>query len=207
MIAVWTKADPPKPPTQKQMALLILATRRKMDTLLQRFLSGSLSAQEFGVRMAVLLEDRHTRAATMGRNKAGDIAPFEESDRAFAQQVMDGESVYLKNFVSDLEDGRYLDADGVLKLRVVTNRAHAYTGRVVGTANEMFGAASVLHRVYWRLGGTEHHCTVCPARASGGPYRWDEMPGWPGDNSTPCLANCKCFVEREDGITGFMLVE
>lgn len=170
-------------------------------------MAGSLSAQEFGIRMAVLLEDRHTLAATMGRNKAGDIAPFEESDRAFAQQVMDGESVYLRNFVADLEDGRYLDADGLLKLGVVTQRAHAYTGRVVGTANEMFGAASVLHRVYWRLGGAEHHCTVCPARASDGPYRWDELPGVPGDCSTPCLFKCLCYLEREDGAESFRLVE
>jgi hypothetical protein len=78
---------------------------------------------------------------------------------------------------------------------------------MVGTANELFVMASVLYSFDWVMGGAEQHCERCPELARNSPYAWDMLPTVPKSNGTPCLYNCRCYLKRSDGVTGFRGVD
>jgi hypothetical protein len=171
--------------------------------------AGEIGPRQFGDLAAALLEEAHTEAVVLGRQHAGDAAPLEEDDRAFARLVVDAESEYLAGFVRDLEAGRYEDEDGAFRLAGAQQRAASYAGRLAGTANEAWGLTLPPETtlLYWVLGETENNCSECPALESRSPYRPDAIPTWPGMNATPCMQNCRCAVHTASGQTGFRLPE
>lgn len=176
---------------------------------LRRFADGAalgyFTPQEFGNHVAEALEEFHTRATIIGRQYAGDRAPEEADDRAFAEDVVDEQSEFLASFVRDLENGRYDDAPEAL-----VARAESYANRLVGTANEALTLASdEAVRWKWRLGREVKHCPECPSYARRGPYTADDLQamGHPGTADTTCKHNCRCWLERTDGLRGFALPE
>lgn len=186
-------------------AALHADTLREARALVGQLASGEISPRQFGELFALLLEEGHTEAVVIGRHHAGDTAPLEADDRAFAASVMDGEAEFLAGFVRDLEDDRYLDEAGEFRRRAVEQRAGLYLGRLTGSANEAWGLTlpPETSLLYWHLGGTEHSCAECPSLQSQSPWRTDTIPTYPGMNETPCLANCRCFVRSASGQTGF----
>jgi hypothetical protein len=192
---------------QDSFTALHAHTRQQTADLARMLTEGLLTPEGFGDRMAALLEDAHTQAVVLGRMHAGDTAPVEADDRAFAEAVVDGESEFLSAFVRDIQDGRYQDEDGEWRLAGMTNRAGMYADRLVGTANEAWGLAMPEDTLYyWHLGGEElTSCSRCPELAESGPWTGAEMPTWPGLNETPCLGNCRCLASTSEGQTGFRL--
>lgn len=193
-------------PGQARMQALVDGTRKRMNKLVLDYSTGNLGGRQFGQAMDKLLLDRHTRAAKLGRNRAGDMAPS-LIDQIEGHRVMQGERAYLRKFTQDLLDGRYTDPEAGVDSKAVLRRAHSYAGRMSGTANEAFVSASAAYLLTWHLGAVEEHCDDCPRYAAGSPYKWDEMPTVPGANATQCKFNCACSLKRSDGVTGFSPVE
>lgn len=191
-------------PSQSDWNRFESGARSRIDKIVNAYAAEKIDEKQFGDRMLSLLEDRHARAGFLGRQRSGDLAPFDEDDRRFGQLIADEESEFLDAFVSDLAAGRYRGAKGDLLTDQVRTRAQMYAGRLLGTANEAFaGTAEPTELIYWRLGGAEEHCGECPDLAAGSPYRADSLPTYPRGNQTPCLFACRCFLERSDGTIGF----
>lgn len=186
---------------QFEFTLLHHATRQQIAAAVAQLAAGDLPPHGFGDAMAGLLEDAHTRAVVLGRAHAGDLALEEADDRHFAEAVVDDESEYLAHFVEDLE------GDGDLDQGAVGRRAALYADRLAGTANEAWALALPDDTVFvWELGARdESNCDECPARALGGPYTAEDLPGYPGDNSTPCVFNCRCRLLTDAGQSSFTL--
>lgn len=198
-------------PTQSEFARVVRGAEKQIDRLVLRYATGKITAKEFTSGMETLLENRHAQAATMGRNRAGDYVAQTEDDRLFARMVMEGrpddagQSHYLRGFLEDIYNGRYTDEEGNPRVSAIRQRARSYTGRLTGTANELFTLSSVLYAFTWKIGGTEH-CEDCPRLAANSPYAWSDLPTVPGANRTQCKYNCRCYLIRSDGITGFRAV-
>ena len=190
-----------------EFALLHSGTRAGTAELAVSLGSGVLDAEAFGDRMAVLLEDAHTRAVVIGRHHAGDTAPEEADDRRFAELIVDAEAEYLAAFVADIAGGAYATEDGGLDVEAVAARAALYADRLVGTANEAWALTLPEETLFtWELGASdESNCEECPARAEASPYAQGDLPGYPGDNSTPCMFNCRCRLLTDAGEVSFRL--
>lgn len=161
---------------------------------------GALTPAAFGDVAAELLTRAHTAAVVIGRQHAGLLGLEYEADRAFAAGVVEEEAGYLEGFVADLEGSRFQTEEG-FDTEAAERRAGLYADRLCGTANEAWAYALPAEtRFVWELGADDPAtCDACPARAAGGPYTWGELPGHPGDNSTPCLFSCRCSLVTDSG--------
>jgi hypothetical protein len=166
---------------------------------------SDIGAEAWFESMRGWLLDSHTEAAILGRLRAGGTS--DENDLWRGRQAADSETEFLRGFYDalDAQDPRYWDADAEeWRVDAVDQRARSYTGRMRGTANQAFldeSAADALFR--WVLGATENHCEDCPYFAGLEPMARDEWPTVPGANQTPCLYQCTCWLERDDGVTSF----
>lgn len=167
----------------------------------EAFLNGEIDGDALYYAFGEDLQQAHSQAASFGRRRAGGAGGdgITEEDRIFGRGRADYETDFLEGFIRDLEDGRYDDdPEGAVR------RASQYSGALRGTGNASFVASSPdTAEFYWRLGGAEEHCEECPYLAEQSPYFADELPIFPGSNGTPCLFNCRCFLERSDGKRAF----
>lgn len=151
------------------------------------------------------LLDSHTEAAMLGRVRAGGTS--DANDLWRGREAADSEAEFLRGFYDalDARDPRYWDADAEeWRLDAVESRARSYTGRMRGTANQAFLDESPAEATFrWVLGASESHCDDCPYFAGLEPMARDEWPTVPGANQTPCLYQCTCHLERDDGVTSF----
>ncbi len=171
------------------------AGESRVNALVTDLTTGG-STEEFEREFGVLLTVLHTQAAYHGRHHAGYADAPDAADRQFANSVMGGEAPYLSQFISDIETGE-------LSGPAIRQRALLYLSRVVGTANERFALQSP-GLLYWRLGPEPSgHCQECPKIAAGSPYTRETLPTVPRANRTTCKFNCKCFLQRADGLTSF----
>lgn len=197
-------------PVQKDLDQAVRDTRKRIAEAVALY-DQERDERAFGGRMLQLLEDGHTKATLIGRQRAGDFTPEEEDDRHFGRRITDVEMTFLEGFVEALAEGRYEGEDGSLDLDRIRRRARSYSGRMTGTANEAFALASGDDLIEWVLGEPETaHCEgedSCPERAEKGPYTASTLPGFPGDNTTPCLFHCLCTLKRTDGVTAFRATE
>jgi hypothetical protein len=191
-------------PNQAEFDALLAHKRAEVKDLARHLVAGTLGPQEWADRMRAALVTGHARAGYLGRTRGGDVAPFDADDTEFGRMVADDEQPFLDRFRQDLESGRYEDEDGRLLLLPVLGRAAMYVDRMLGTANEAFVGTSGSDLLWWKLGPSESgSCEECPKLAAGSHYRASELTRTPGDCSTPCVSNCKCWISREDGISGF----
>src|SRR5688572_15665831 len=116
---------------QSDLDKVVLSTRRRIARLVNEMRAESIDPVEFGDRMAILLEDRHGRAAALGRQRAGDTTPRNASDDLLAAEVVDVEAEYLDAFVKKLQAGGYTDSEsGLTDWRRVQDRAISYTEKL-----------------------------------------------------------------------------
>jgi len=182
------------------------ATREQLAALVRDRAAGSLWPASFGTAALDVLARAHAEAVVIGRQHAGLLPLLFDADHRFAEAVVTEEAGYLRGFVEDLTAGRYDTEDGE-GVAAVERRAQLYADRLCGTANEAWSYALPAETLFtWELGAQdEANCDECPARAAGGPYTWGELPGHPGDNSTPCLFSCRCRLITDSGQEGFTL--
>jgi hypothetical protein len=193
-------------PTDKDFARLVTAHRSMIETLTENLAEGTYTATEYIERLFAMLERGHTESVKLGRNLGGDFADSEPDDLGFAQLVMDGEAEYLARFLTDIQTGRYTDADGALRAKAVRARARMYTGKYRGTANEVFVLSSEDGEKFAWHQLTIEPCDDCPRIERGGPYTAEQLAiiGHPGQGRTQCKTNCGCVIVRlSDGRFGF----
>lgn len=210
ILSVKTTA-PPKPalsaewPSQDKWKDFIRDSRAEVRRLVDLHLDGFLDADELHPLLKQQLVNYHAQAAALGRARAGLVTGVTAADMRMAQLVMQEEAEFLDGLIYELRRGdRYVDpATGEVARDVIQARAQSYSGRFLGTANEAFIAVTPEGMMFdWVLGAVEH-CYLCPEIAAGSPYTYKELPAVPGGNLTPCLFNCKCYLRRSDGVTGF----
>ncbi|OGF05248.1 MAG: hypothetical protein A2W00_04685 [Candidatus Eisenbacteria bacterium RBG_16_71_46] len=198
------KDGPPDDPNAQLIALIEAGGASVLD-FLGADAAGSMSVSEFGDFMRTLLSEAHAQAAYLGRSLAGSAAAFGEADLLFGASVMAEQESYLASFLADIESGKYTLEDGTLNLARIGRRAEMYVDRLLGTANEAWVRTLPPETVLWWKLSVVDHCADCPVLADGSPYTAATVPGFPGDASTACRTNCKCWLERETGETGFKL--
>lgn len=196
-------------PTQGDFRNHVRSTRRLLADLAQQLADG-LDAREWAEAFKRILNLSHAQAWALGRMRAGDQMPFGFDDALRGIAAADSEADFLLSFLEAIEEGdlRYFDADGKVKVTQVARRSRMYTGLLRGTANEAWSNAQPDEaEIFWRLGAVEEHCSDCPELAALNPWTKDTLFEKPGANGTPCLFNCKCWLEvlNEDGDfeTGF----
>lgn len=153
-------------------------------------------------RSTLALVAGHANAAYAGRALAGSREPLGALDQVVGRMAAEDQAQYFEKFLSDIKSGRYTDPDsGELREAQIETRASSYTERLRGTANESWvNTLGVDTLIFWRLGGDEGgSCSICPDLAQQGPYKASELPTIPGNNETPCLFNCRCYLEAESG--------
>lgn len=150
------------------------------------------------------LDTAHTDSWSIGRALAGDDSPNDILDAQEGILRARDEVYWLDGFYEDLKTGRY-DVNGKLNMREIQRRSSLYVPKIRGTTNIAFDIHSPSHFLFdWILGGSEEHCPDCPYFARTGPYPQGGLPAYPGDGSTPCLFHCKCWLRRDDGVTGIL---
>lgn len=199
---------------QHQLETLTIEARAALGGAANALVAGAIDTDQFAAIVMHLLLRKHTAAVTIGRHLAGDYATEDSGDEAVAQTVAEDERQYLNGFTDDIRAGRY-DAEQpetgppVPKLgrERIIKRLLWYAGRLTGTANYAWVHASdPAAQFWWRLGANEDHCDACPELAAASPWTSETLPTVPGANHTPCLFNCKCHLERIDGVSGFETV-
>lgn len=196
-LALKQAAQPIYPDSPENWPKMINAVDAAMRDLLVQFQNG-LDPNAFFFKFDQILFDGHIDAHLLGQDQAGGV-PSRGFARAFAREVTDGETEYLRGFVQDLMSGRYVK-DGSFQIDRVMTRARLYQGKMRGTVGKGFtdGSKSTDEFV-WTLGGTEDHCLDCPQLAAisqANPFTPGTIFQHPGDGETPCLGNCKCYLVR-----------
>lgn len=195
----------PRRPAQAAFNNLYSSTARALSGHVDRLTRGDLDTQEWREKSHRTLEQKHARAAYLGRKRGGDFSDFNDADVEFGISVAADEAEFLADFAAEIEAGDYTDAEGNLDAERVKRRVSLYCFRLLGTANEAFTLTSEYDALFdWLLGAAERHCRDCPRLASNSPHRLDDLETMPGMNQTECMSGCNCRVKRRsDGIEGF----
>src|SRR5688500_15121629 len=118
------------PDPDKSLRRLQGSTASQQAPLSTRPREGAIKPHTFPVEDGKLLREAHSRAAYLGRVKAGDKAPFDRVDRAAGQRATKAQVKFLRGFRADLTS-----AEGYTEQRAKA-RAALYAKALVGTANE-----------------------------------------------------------------------
>lgn len=142
----------------------------------------------------------HQMAYYAGRTYGGDTSPMGAEDVAEGDAAAATQLPYVEQFIADAAGGtfRVEDEAGTIATdaEAIRRRAWLYGRRLLGTANLAWVATLADDDlIHWKLGNTEDHCTQCPALAAASPYTRATLNSLPGDGSTDCLSNCKCYLE------------
>lgn len=155
---------------------------------LEAFAEGFYDLLEYGQSHSWKLG----RLLAGGRTRGNLTIPDQINGRALADSELD----YLLSFMDTIQEGRYTNDDGSLKLASIYSRGSLYIKRLKGTANEAFVVESPEDSDFvWQL-GTAEHCSDCIEFASHSPYKSFELTNFPGDGNTECRVNCKCTLIR-----------
>jgi hypothetical protein len=176
---------------------------RHLRRLAAQLKRGEITPEEWRRKMDSFIRIGHVEAHLAGQKMAG-IEPYSVEAQRIARIFGDQESQYLQGFLQDIKDGIYLDDDGVFREGAFNARQTMYVQHTRGTAYDGFVYGSAGSSFNWVLGAVEDHCEDCPILAAGGPYTVESLYTYPSMGDTPCLVNCKCFLRRDDGVTGPM---
>lgn len=207
--ASWTRGELKRlrKPTGSDWNRMVQRRRRAVIKLVDDLKARNISISEFERYFDDGLKRSHINAAVIGRQRAGDLADETELDEIFGILNAQRDLPFVRALIRDLESGRYM-TDGVMDDIAVKRRAIMYVDKARSTANEAFALASPQHSVFdWLLTGVEH-CTTCPAKAEGGPYDLRQLGiiGYPSSGKDACRTNCKCVIQRSDGVRSFARV-
>lgn len=160
-------------------------------------LAGAIDTATFVNQSMSALESAHIQAAWLGRLRAGGTGTINAQDRAIGLAEADTQRQYLFKFATDMVTGKQSEAQ-------IANRANMYGQRLVGTANEAWKLAQPIDELIdWVDVEDSAECNECEEKAENGPYTPETVPGAPGDCSTPCRHECRCFLRNSKGETSF----
>lgn len=201
----WDVDEKARRPSQAAYNKLQGKADRQAAKLAGRVSRGTITPDVWADLFIDTLQERHSDAAALGRQRAGIAGARNGDDEDLGAAVATDEWRFLQSFRDDIKNGRYDSEDGTLNADAIATRASWYTKKLLATANEAFVQSSSEKATFlWILGETvEEHCTQCPDLAKGGPYSRDNIPTYPRQGNTKCLFNCACHLKRKDGISSF----
>lgn len=102
-------------------------------------------------------------------------------------QTLREQYAFLNKFAADIAAGRVSEAQALARIKMYGNACQQsywaeYAERSTGLIN-------------WKISPAEN-CPNCLSNMAGSPYTKETLPNYPGDGSTQCKANCKCYLER-----------
>jgi hypothetical protein len=179
----------------------VAETTADVEEITAHLAGGKIGVEEWSGIMLDTLAEAHAQAGFLGRQRAGDRAPFDTDDTRFGQLVAQEEWPFLSGFAHDIATGRYTGEDGTLDVEAIRRRAGLYVARVFGTANEALLLTSG-EKVWWILGDKDH-CSGCLRLAAGSPYGPGELKVAPRSGATQCLSQCGCVCRTDSGLETF----
>ncbi len=196
-----------KRPSTAQFRTMLTQLRGRVQEVSERLERGEIDPRSWAEAFHQILTEGHSLGWMMGRQRSGNLGGLTFDDVMHGVAVTDADADFLLGFLDDLINGRYTSDDGVLTVPVW--RTDLYLHKIRGTANQAFAEVSELDDAFaWELGGAEEHCPDCPELAAASPWDLSTLFAFPGDCTTKCKSNCKCFLVRlRDGISGFKSVE
>jgi len=173
------------------LLFLLLVFRRDAEILAQQLVEGSISLAEWEATMAARLKDVLIAATATAR--AGNWALISEADLAQLEAALEEQLQYLHGFAEAIYDKDQAEEP---LTTVVHARAKMYAGAAWalywllthGQKKEKFAW------VRWNLAPAEH-CDDCLELDARGWMPIEELTQFPGDGTTQCLTNCKCYLE------------
>jgi len=197
-------------PSQIAFETISRRNSSELQAIVDRYAKGQITPEEFGDQFYDALVTAHTDAYGAGL-KYGDsqLDPLVIQSEAakFGRAQADSENEWLDKFVADLENGRYLDSDGNLRVDAISSRADLYNAKLRASGGQGWVDASAANdpqeEFTWVMGG-ERHCHDCPRLAALSPYKVGELFTTPGAGDCECLGNCNCYLVRSsDGKSSF----
>jgi HK97 family phage portal protein len=182
----------------------INAMDRKWMAAMERYKSGTITADELQGVLSDLIYNTHRKQYELGWTTGGNEPTAAQLD-AFARTVTDTQQEYLANFIQDITDGRYTDADGTLDLDgALAQRSRMYAANTSASASAGFIEGSPEDEEFiWRLGPVEH-CEDCLYIQTLSPFDKSTIFTNPREGETQCLSNCKCqWIRQSDGLAPF----
>lgn len=198
----WKQAAQPILVSEDPFVQLMLECDGDMAALAKAFAERPNPLMWSG-EFETLLRKYHALAYSLGYGGA----PQTMAD-AYAFQVLaigrGGGSIpeadFVLGFLQDLmdKDPRYFLEDGTVATDEMLRRMRMYQGKMRGSSGwgfvDSFPAAT---EYWWRLGAVEDHCLDCPHNADVSPWYKETLYTTPGSGDTPCLFNCKCWLEEK----------
>lgn len=155
---------------------------RMLQGELEKFDNGQIGKKTFLKRSKNILSSSYKKAF----KKGAGINNLSSDHEKWIDRFSKKQFKYLHGFADDIDASEgTMDYDNRMGLYANAVRA-AYWG---GVANESG------HQMDW-ITTAEESCDDCLANEAGSPYEPDNLPGTPGDGSTRCGSNCKCYLVR-----------
>lgn len=214
-------ADDDKDSDRKKLDALILLFLAGLIGQSDLYIAGKIAASELPAALLPIIAEYHAQAGMLGRQAAGDSSARDNGDDLFGHAQAAKDAPYLQNFAGQLALGwgreTVSDANGnpiagpgslnpeaaPMKEGVMERRLALYAERLHGSAHEAFVMASPADSEYiWHL-SSDKPCDDCVELAAGSPYNAITLPTYPGIGATACGTNCKCWLERNDGLAPF----
>lgn len=205
----------PETPTDADFVKMIGKRRRELHEAARRFAAGEITIDQFHDLYDAVLLEGHTVGYKMGRFLAGNFDDLPLIDLFHGIEAKDAENEFLQLFIDALiaKDPRYWDGEAeAWRLDQIQARQDNYLGKMRTSSIESFIEYTPVDQdgFYWRLGAVEDHCEDCPELAAMSeevPFTRDTVVTLPGRCETPCFFNCRCFLERVDGVKTFLPLE
>jgi HK97 family phage portal protein len=195
-----TKANP----QQAAHDALVRNMENSFADAFRDYKNGNLTSDQLKVRLNRAVYDYHRDMYVLGGESVG-VTFSDAQVRQFAQIAADGQGQFLLNFLQDVEDGRYDDENGELKLDgSLRTRSDLYATRASASASQGFIDGSPNSEFYWTFGDKDH-CPDCIEFESFSPYDASTVFTNPRQGDSVCLGNCGCYWVRDDGLEGFRL--
>lgn len=192
-----------------QFSELIAKLDKQLRQLAEEVARGQLTYPEFEEAVNAALQAAHIQAYSIGQEFAGSPV-VETASEYFGRRFAATQRSYVSGITTALDAGRFLiPGEAEIDAALLYGRLRLYHGAVSGTAQHAwshFGKRGEL--IAWKLGAVEEHCSDCPYLADMGPYVASEvfqlenkiLPTTPRAGDTPCLMNCKCYLQRQSGL-------
>ena len=166
--------------------------RREVEILAQRLVERSISLANWQAQMAVAIKDLHITAAVIA--KGGDWGLMTQADWGYVGSQCKKQYRFLHGFAQDILARVEAGKDLTTAIHV---RAKMYGGAGSETLFrfiQMEAEAEGKTEVSWNLTPAEH-CDDCLTLGAVGWIPLAKLSQFPGDGTTQCLTNCKCYLD------------
>lgn len=161
-----------------EILALIDAAGTEAASLTEDLYSGILILAAWQAATALLLKDAHLAMAALA---TGGFARWNQDRTDQTQTILDNEMGFFENFAQDVVQG--------LSAAMAINRIRQYT--------------SAAQQSYW--GAWSDELRAQDEAVGGNPLT--PLPRVPGDGSTDCRGNCKCFLSYRTNVAGYTEVD